>query len=164
MKGRLKIILLKALDENPGKSGAEIARIIKEKIGTEPSPGSLYPLLNNLKGKELVISEKSGKKKTYQLSEKGKEAIDGIEEHRKEIMEKVIRGLRTYEYVFEEEEIEELISHLEQTKECPEDLPNSIIKLEKIKSLIMNNNVDEDKAFEILKQAENKINKSIQNG
>ena len=161
MKGRLKIILLKTLNENPKKSGAELARIIDDKIGTEPSPGSLYPLLNNLDEKGLVKAHKEGKKKSYELTEEGKKAIEGFEEYRKDIMEKVIRGLRTYEYVFDEEEIESIIDHVKEVKSCPEDLPKQFIELEKIRSILMNNELDEEKVLEILKNAENKINSML---
>lgn len=159
MKGQLKIILLKALQENSGSSGAELARIIENKIGKEPSPGSLYPLLKSLDQKGAIEASKSGKENIYQLTHKGQEAIEGLQDQQKEIMDKVIRSLKTYEFLFEEEEIEDLIEYMERGKSCLEEIPNYFIKLEQLKELIMNNEekLNEDEVNQALAETREKI-------
>lgn len=159
MKGILRIILLRTLQENPGKSGAALSRIIKDKIGREPSPGSLYPLLSDLGEKKIVEEEKKGKRKAYKLTEKGEEALEGIEEHRKEVIEKAIRGLKTYEYVFGEEEIEDIIESLKCMDKDSENLPEYLKRAHGIVTLLQEKKdiLPEERTLEILKNTENKI-------
>ena len=48
LRGFLRIVVLKALAESP-KSGYALMKYIEERIGSKPSSGSMYPLLDKLK-------------------------------------------------------------------------------------------------------------------
>lgn len=116
IKGYLKPIILKLL-RGEEKTGSELVEEISNKLGVEPSYGSIYPLLGNLKEKELVEMEKIGREKRYQLTEEGEKAADKIEERRREIVESVLQSLRTLKTIFDDEELDPIIENVKRRKE-----------------------------------------------
>jgi DNA-binding PadR family transcriptional regulator len=67
MKGFLSFLILWIV-HNRKMRGCDISRELKKRRGTEPSPGTLYPVLKELKNKGLLLSDKN---KKYSLTEKG---------------------------------------------------------------------------------------------
>lgn len=55
--------------------GYKLMEELEPILGKKPSPGQIYPLLKDLKEKELITVQKEGEreKKIYQLTEKGEE-------------------------------------------------------------------------------------------
>ncbi len=76
-KGYLKLLVLKELNEAPA-SGYTIMKKLEKFEGRRPSPGSIYPLLNELLSKKLVKINQEGRKKIYSLTKKGKTSIDRL--------------------------------------------------------------------------------------
>ena len=76
MKGFLTFIILKLISKKP-MSGEEIRQELKKRRGSRPSPGTVYPVLKELKNLKFIeeISD-SGKFKKYKLTKKGKKEID----------------------------------------------------------------------------------------
>ena len=66
---------------------------INEKIGKKPSPGSMYPLLDDLLNKKLVKSKKDGKKIIYTLTKEGKNKIEEFSLHHEEMFEKFKKNI-----------------------------------------------------------------------
>lgn len=93
LRGFLNILVLKTLVKGP-KSGYALMRFVHEKIGIKPSPGSMYPLLENLSQKGLLKSSKKGKTNTYALTQKGKTYIASIEEKRGECLCRITEAFR----------------------------------------------------------------------
>lgn len=164
MKGRLKFILLKALEENPGSSGASLSRLIGDKIGREPSPGSLYPLLRNLDDKGVVKCEEKGKQKLYSLTEEGKESVQGLEQCKKDMLDKFIRGMKAYDYLFEEEEMEGIIEHMQMMKKDPEQFPDYLLQGMNLFDYLKQHEDDlpQDKVIQILQEAEAKAREVVE--
>lgn len=81
-RGDIKIVLLKLLQEQP-RHGYEIIRVLEERFKGfySPSPGSVYPNLQMLEDQDLVDITKEGRKKVYQLTDKGQTYLD---EHQNE--------------------------------------------------------------------------------
>lgn len=71
MKGHLSFLLMWILSRKR-MSGAEIARELKKRKGSKPSPGTLYPALKELKEKGLVDCDE---KKVYSLTRKGEKEL-----------------------------------------------------------------------------------------
>ncbi len=117
LKGYLKPIILKILSRKDKKTGSELAEEIEDIIGSKPSYGSIYPILKDLKDKNLVETEKEGKKKKYSLLEKGEKFVEKFEEKRREQTENFLSMLRTFKTLFEDEDIEVLIKNIEKKKE-----------------------------------------------
>lgn len=86
-RGFLTTCILKSLVNKP-KHGYEIIKSIKEKTGWEPSPGSIYPTLHDLKKKGLIEEKKEGRRISYRLTTKGKEMAEKVEESMKEMKNK----------------------------------------------------------------------------
>jgi PadR family transcriptional regulator PadR len=70
MKGFLSFIILWLLHKKK-MTGAEIARELEKRKGTKPSPGTVYPVLKDLKSKGLICD----KDKKYSLTPSGKKEL-----------------------------------------------------------------------------------------
>lgn len=74
LKGLLAFKLLHELNKKR-RCGDELAKAVGEKFGTKLTPGTIYPALKYLKKRRLVSYKKFGRKKTYSLTEEGKEEL-----------------------------------------------------------------------------------------
>ena len=76
MKGFLTFIVLKLISKK-NMSGDEIRDEMKERRGTRPSPGTIYPVLKEM-SKSGFIEEtaNSGKTKKYKITKKGKKELE----------------------------------------------------------------------------------------
>ncbi|GAA3758289.1 PadR family transcriptional regulator [Salinactinospora qingdaonensis] len=88
--GRLRLYLLKLLDENP-RHGYEIISLLRDRfLGVySPSPGTIYPRLSRLEEEGLVTHEKVNDRKVYRLTDKGREELhrhsDDLDELEREL-------------------------------------------------------------------------------
>ena len=82
-RGDVRAAILALLSEEP-RNGYQIIQEIAERSegGWKPSPGAVYPALQQLTDEGLVISEESEGRKTFRLTEAGR---DYIEAHADEI-------------------------------------------------------------------------------
>lgn len=74
--GRLRLYLLKMLDESP-RHGYEIISLLRDRfLGVySPSPGTIYPRLARLEEEGLVTHAEEGGRKVYSLTDKGREEL-----------------------------------------------------------------------------------------
>lgn len=72
MRGFLSFLVLWIISRDSVR-GCEISRELEKRRGSKPSPGTIYPVLKELKEKGLVKSDES---KAYSLTEKGKKELD----------------------------------------------------------------------------------------
>jgi DNA-binding PadR family transcriptional regulator len=74
--GRLRLYLLKLLDESP-RHGYEVIRLLQDRfLGVyAPSPGTIYPRLARLEEDGLVTHEEVDGKKVYSITDKGRDEI-----------------------------------------------------------------------------------------
>ncbi|RNL85472.1 PadR family transcriptional regulator [Halostreptopolyspora alba] len=74
--GRLRLYLLKLLDESP-RHGYEIISLLRDRfLGVySPSPGTIYPRLARLEEEGLVTHEEVSGRKVYRLTDKGREEL-----------------------------------------------------------------------------------------
>ena len=71
-KGFLSFLIL-WLVSRKSMTGVEIALELEKRKGKKPSPGTIYPVLKNMKEKKLLLIDE---KKSYILSEKGKKSLE----------------------------------------------------------------------------------------
>src|SRR5258708_34035626 len=71
--GRLRLYLLKLLDESP-RHGYEVIRLLQDRFlgAYSPSPGTIYPRLARLEEEGLVTHEGVDGKKIYKIPEAGR--------------------------------------------------------------------------------------------
>ena len=75
MKGFLSFLALSLIGKNP-MSGEDIRNELKERKGTKPSPGTIYPVLKALSQAGLIEEIGAGKKeKKYKITSKGKKEL-----------------------------------------------------------------------------------------
>ncbi len=98
MRGYLKIITLKALDEGP-KTGYALIKTIEEQTGHKPSFGSIYPLLENLSKEKLAIFKEKGNKKVYSLTKNGEEQLKCLNDKKQEMMDKMEESMKIFEMI-----------------------------------------------------------------
>ncbi len=74
--GRLRLYLLKLLDESP-RHGYEVIRLLQDRfMGVyAPSPGTIYPRLARLEEEGLVTHDEADGRKVYRITEKGREEL-----------------------------------------------------------------------------------------
>jgi DNA-binding PadR family transcriptional regulator len=74
--GRLRLYLLKLLDEGP-RHGYEIISLLEDRfMGLyAPSPGTVYPRLQRLEAEGLVTHSQEGGRKVYRITEAGREEL-----------------------------------------------------------------------------------------
>jgi DNA-binding PadR family transcriptional regulator len=74
--GRLRLYLLKLLDESP-RHGYEVIRLLQDRfLGVySPSPGTIYPRLARLEAEGLVTRDEADGKKVYRITEKGRQEL-----------------------------------------------------------------------------------------
>lgn len=80
--GFLKLSILKIVSLGPTHGYAlmkEIERLTEE--DWRPSPGSIYPALQDLMRDELITSRKEGRRKVYEITPKGEMALTIAVDH-----------------------------------------------------------------------------------
>ncbi len=93
--GHLKIILLKAIAKK-ACSGYDLMKSIEQAIGSKPSPGSVYPLLDELASRDFVSSQIKGKSKVYTITPDGKAELKLLQQKRDEILESMKSNLKMW--------------------------------------------------------------------
>ena len=72
MKGFLSFLILWLLN-NKKLTGAELSIELEKRKGNKPSPGTIYPVLKDLKNKGLLTIDKY---KRYSLTKKGQQELE----------------------------------------------------------------------------------------
>ena len=127
IRGNLKILVLKALDKKP-LSGYALMKFIEDKIGTKPSPGSMYPLLDDLKKDSFVVCKKDGRKKIYSLTKAGKEHLKIINLHKDILLKKTEESIKMWAAMTGEDlaPFQEIMDALKKGKYSIEDIPPEV--------------------------------------
>lgn len=152
LKGYLRPVILKLLSREDNKTGSELAEEIEQRLGSKPSYGSIYPILQKLVEKDLLEVKEDGKKKKYSLKEKGEQFVKEMEEKKREQTENFLSMLRTFKTIYEDEDIELLIENIEKKKD--EETPH-FPELPQIHHLLLTRDVEgkEEAIREALKDA-----------
>jgi DNA-binding PadR family transcriptional regulator len=84
--GRLRLYLLKLLDESP-RHGYDVIRLLEDRfMGLyAPSPGTIYPRLQRLEAEGLVEQSQEGGRKVYRLTDAGRQELAGRREELDEL-------------------------------------------------------------------------------
>ena len=84
--GRLRLYLLKLLDESP-RHGYDVIRLLEDRfMGLyAPSPGTIYPRLQRLEAEGLVTQSREGGRKVYQITDAGREELAGRQDELDEL-------------------------------------------------------------------------------
>jgi len=93
--GRLRLYLLKLLDESP-RHGYEVIRLLQDRfMGVyAPSPGTIYPRLARLEEEGLVTHDETDGRKVYRITEKGREELRSRSAELSELEEEITASVR----------------------------------------------------------------------
>jgi DNA-binding PadR family transcriptional regulator len=93
--GRLRLYLLKLLDESP-RHGYEVIRLLQDRfMGVySPSPGTIYPRLARLEEEGMVTHDESEGRKVYRITEKGREELGNRSEDLTELEAELTASVR----------------------------------------------------------------------
>lgn len=90
MQGYLKIFVLRELVKRD-MTGYELMKSFESFTGTKkPSPGTIYPLLNELMKKGMVTVSAKNNRKIYRLTKKGQKILHSLMVERKKVLENII--------------------------------------------------------------------------
>ena len=73
MKGFLSFLILWLLNKKKNMTGSEIAEELEQRKGHRPSPGTIYPVLKDLKERGLLSIDVN---KRYSLTKPGEKELD----------------------------------------------------------------------------------------
>lgn len=98
MIGHLRPLVLLTL-ANAERSGYQLMQHLAQELGHKPSPGSIYPLLQQLHREELVRIRIAGKAKHYALTAKGRGAVRGLTADHYGMLDRIRDTLHIYQAV-----------------------------------------------------------------
>ncbi len=102
-KAHIKLTVLEELNKK-SSYGYDVMKSIGE-LGKKPSPGYIYPLLNDLEKKNFISVKKDGRRKIYSITPDGRKFLKNLKNKRKLMFEKMIQ---MWEPIAGKEEIEHL--------------------------------------------------------
>ena len=108
IKGYLRILVLKALHER-SQSGYSLMQHIAQASGRKPSPGTMYPLLKDLKEKGFISFKEEGRSKIYSLTKKGQRSMSKLVQQKESMMLRKIELFKTLEDFMDKEELKPII-------------------------------------------------------
>jgi len=163
IRGNLRLLTLKALEKKP-LSGYALMKFIKEKIGTKPSPGSMYPLLDDLAKEKLVKCKKQGRKKIYEITKEGKEHLKIIDIHKDILIKKTEEALKMWSTMTGQDAspFKDTIKALKKKKYSIEDIPPEVAEVKLAMARIFSKGLfpkNKKKVKEILKKTAKELNK-----
>jgi DNA-binding PadR family transcriptional regulator len=93
--GRLRLYLLKLLDESP-RHGYEVIRLLQDRfMGVyAPSPGTIYPRLARLEEEGLVTHDEADGRKVYRITDKGREELSNRSDELRELEEEITASVQ----------------------------------------------------------------------
>ena len=93
--GRLRLYLLKLLDESP-RHGYEVIRLLQDRfMGVyAPSPGTIYPRLARLEEEGLVTHDEADGRKVYRITDKGREELHARHDDLNELEAEITASIR----------------------------------------------------------------------
>ncbi len=163
IKGGLKLIVLKILNEKDF-TGYGLIKEIEEKTGFwKPSPGSMYPLMNDLLEKKLVTCKKNNNQKIYSITDEGRKVYMEIKAKKQKIINEILDGVKFLGVLGEKEEETRPIIYLLKEFE-KEDFPlkedfESIIEFRVNLMKSLEKRKDLKKINKILKESSKKLKK-----
>ncbi len=95
MNSHLKIIILRNIDSGE-KTGYDLMKVIHEKCGWKPSPGSMYPALNELLKKKCATVKTKGKQKIYTITAQGKQQLNILHKQKEKFIEKMKQEIKIF--------------------------------------------------------------------
>jgi len=87
-RGHLRFFVLHALAKED-MAGYRLMKVLGEDLGSKPSPGSIYPILEDLKEKKFISCKELKNKKVYSITKSGKDFLKQALELKAEFLEKV---------------------------------------------------------------------------
>lgn len=112
--GRLRLYLLKLLDESP-RHGYEIISLLRDRfLGIySPSPGTIYPRLARLEEEGLVTHEEVNGRKVYRLTDKGRAELRDRSRDLEDLEREITESVRDIAQAVQRD-VRDTISHLRE--------------------------------------------------
>lgn len=160
IKGHLKIIVLKLLYKED-LTGYGLINQIKDKTGFwKPSPGSIYPLMNELSKKGLVKVKQVKNQKVYSITLKGKKVFDRLKSEREKAIENIKHHLKILELIEDKKDIKSIMTFIDLFKQEDMMMKNNLPEIFELKDSIITASSKEKNIAEIskiIKEASKKI-------
>jgi DNA-binding PadR family transcriptional regulator len=93
--GRLRIYILKLLDESP-RHGYDVIRLLEDRfMGLySPSAGTVYPRLAKLEAEGLVTHDEEGGRKVYRLTDAGRAELATLSDDLRELEAELVGSIK----------------------------------------------------------------------
>lgn len=120
-KSQIKLAVLRKLSVKD-LNGYELMRELGINLGKKPSPGYIYPLLNDLKTKKFIKEKKSKNKNIYSITDSGRKLLKELSKKHEETIKKMIK---TFEPISDKEETNSFLkfmNRINNIENVPKDL------------------------------------------
>lgn len=121
--GRLRLYLLKLLDESP-RHGYDVIRLLEDRfLGVyAPSAGTIYPRLARLEEEGLVTHSEEGGRKVYRLTDAGREELRQRQGELEDLEQEIAGSVRDLAREVKEDVRESVRSLREELKQATRDI------------------------------------------
>ncbi|MGH3321163.1 MAG: helix-turn-helix transcriptional regulator [Streptosporangiaceae bacterium] len=121
--GRLRLYLLKLLDESP-RHGYEVIRLLEDRfMGVyAPSAGTIYPRLARLEEEGLVTHDAEGSRKIYRLTDAGRAELERRGDELDELEQEIAGSLRDLADEVKEDVRDSVRTLREELKQAADDI------------------------------------------
>ncbi len=82
------------------KTGYDLIKIIEKELKWKPSPGSIYPILNELRKGNYIKVHEAGRKKLYLITKKGIQELNKMKSQISGHVEKLSKHMSIFESLF----------------------------------------------------------------
>lgn len=151
--GHLRPLVLLTLAKNE-RSGYQLMQHLAAELGHKPSPGSIYPLLKQLRTEGLVRIRTVGKAKEYSLTPNGQQAVRGLTADHHGLLDRIRDTLHMYQAVAGKSitsDLTEMFGRMRQGKPPFGPLTGEMIKLRGLALKATEKELSQKQRAEILK-------------
>lgn len=105
-KAHIKLSVLKELNKKK-LSGYDLIKHFEE-FGERPSPGYIYPLLNDLEEKGFISVKQDERRKVYSITAKGKKLLLELQKNREEMINKM---KKVWSSITDKDEVNQIVKN-----------------------------------------------------
>jgi len=150
VKGNLKLLALKYLEQEEELSGKQITTRIENGTGWTPSPGTFYPLLDRLEEEGFLESWKEGRERKFRITDEGCKKFREFQEEQEKYWGQIIQSLKNYKEMFDQEELDDFIRQLEKARDSDYTFSYPVMVSHRITDLLsLYNDLDKKEKDEI---------------
>ena len=95
LRGNLRLLVLKLLCTKD-MTGYDLMKSVKDRTGRKPSPGSMYPLLEELKASGKISVRELKRSRRYAITDAGRKELLEISSRKEELLANIRKSIGVF--------------------------------------------------------------------